>query len=167
MYETFDQLRELHYSRPNKEECTVRVSEHFLDEWSTISSPVEIAEEFEDSSSVSLIREDVSKGIIEPSETLEADIAVLIGLGKLREVKTERSFRERVELDGEERYSLTWHVVLRRVWNFKQVGSDILEQASVCFIKREREDVQFRAHEDKRVCFLQMQVSYEAQKWKT
>ncbi|GFS75548.1 hypothetical protein TNCV_3424961 [Trichonephila clavipes] len=107
-------------------------------------------------SSVSLIREDVSKGIIEPSK-LSKDISVLIGLGKY-EVKTKGSFQRKIELDGEE-YSLTWHVVPTPSLEFQAViGSDILEQASVCFYK---ESVQFRKHEDKN-CFLQMQV-YEAE----
>ncbi|GFV79579.1 hypothetical protein TNCV_2929631 [Trichonephila clavipes] len=107
-------------------------------------------------SSVSLIREDVSKGIIEPSK-LSKDISVLIGLGKY-EVKTKGSFQRKIELDGEE-YFLTWHVVPTPSLEFQAViGSDILEQASVCFYK---ESVQFRKHEDKN-CFLQMQV-YEAE----
>ncbi|GFX06077.1 hypothetical protein TNCV_446521 [Trichonephila clavipes] len=107
-------------------------------------------------SSVSLIREDVSKGIIEPSK-LSKDISVLIGLGKY-EVKTKGSFQRKIELDEEE-YSLTWHVVPTPSLEFQAViGSDILEQASVCFYK---ERVQFRKHEDKN-CFLQMQV-YEAE----
>ncbi|GFW72353.1 transposon Tf2-9 polyprotein [Trichonephila clavipes] len=64
----------------------------------------------------------------------------------------------KIELDGEE-YSLTWHVVPTPSLEFQAViGSDILEQASVCFYK---ESVQFRKHEDKN-CFLQMQV-YEAE----
>ncbi|GFU32434.1 hypothetical protein TNCV_338011 [Trichonephila clavipes] len=106
--------------------------------------------------SVSLIREDVSKGIIEPSK-LSKDISVLIGLGKY-EVKTKGSFQRKIELDGEE-YSLTWHVVPTPSLEFQAViGSDILEEASVCFYK---ESVQFRKHEDKN-CFLQMQV-YEAE----
>ncbi|GFY17982.1 retrovirus-related Pol polyprotein from transposon 17.6 [Trichonephila clavipes] len=239
------------YSRQNKEECTVRASGALLDEWSTINSPAEIAEKFEEyesvrrtlrpkfynsfakgryeasgssdtyfqrteypqggrpghyavdctkrpkcskinnstdssiqicsrisreriktrkitignkiiealvdsGSSVSLIREDVSKGIIEPSK-LSKDISVLIGLGKC-EVKTKGAFQRKIELDGEE-YSLTWHVVPTPSLEFQAViGSDILEQASVCFYK---ESVQFRKHEDKN-CFLQMQV-YEAE----
>ncbi|GFW30962.1 hypothetical protein TNCV_2940621 [Trichonephila clavipes] len=107
-------------------------------------------------SSVSLIREDVSKGIIEPSK-LSKDISVLIGLGKY-EVKTKGSFQRKIELDGEE-YSLTWHVVPTPSLEFQAViGSDILEQASVCFYK---ESVQFRKHEDKKL-FQQMQV-YEAE----
>ncbi|GFW65186.1 retrovirus-related Pol polyprotein from transposon 17.6 [Trichonephila clavipes] len=107
-------------------------------------------------SSVSLIREDVSKGIIEPSK-LSKDITVLIGLGKY-EVKTKKGHSEKIELDGEE-YSLTWHVVPTPSLEFQAViGSDIMEQASVCFYK---ESVQFRKHED-RNCFLQMQV-YEAE----
>ncbi|GFW71824.1 retrovirus-related Pol polyprotein from transposon 412 [Trichonephila clavipes] len=64
----------------------------------------------------------------------------------------------KIELDGEE-YSLKWHVVPTPSLKFQAViGSDILEQASVCFYK---ESVQFRKHEDKN-CFLQMQV-YEAE----
>ncbi|GFX94605.1 peptidase A2 domain-containing protein [Trichonephila clavipes] len=64
----------------------------------------------------------------------------------------------KIELDGEE-YSLTWHAVLTPSLEFHAViGSDILQQASVCFYK---ESVQFRKHEDKN-CFLQMQV-YEAE----
>ncbi|GFW32623.1 transposon Tf2-9 polyprotein [Trichonephila clavipes] len=107
-------------------------------------------------SSVSLIREDVSKEIIEPSK-LSKDISVLIGLGKC-EVKTKGSFQRKIELDGEE-YSLTWHAVPTPSLEFQAViGSDILEQASVCFYK---ESVQFRKHEDKN-CFLQMQV-YEVE----
>ncbi|GFS96207.1 peptidase A2 domain-containing protein [Trichonephila clavipes] len=55
----------------------------------------------------------------------------------------------KIELDGEE-YSLTWHVVPTPSLEFQAViGSDILEQASVCFYK---ESVQFRKHEDKN-CF--------------
>ncbi|GFW23389.1 retrovirus-related Pol polyprotein from transposon 17.6 [Trichonephila clavipes] len=64
----------------------------------------------------------------------------------------------KIELDGEE-YSLMWHVVPTPSLEFQAViGSDILEQASVCFYK---ENVQFQKHEDKN-CFLQMQV-YEAE----
>ncbi|GFY01008.1 transposon Tf2-9 polyprotein [Trichonephila clavipes] len=107
-------------------------------------------------SSVSLILEDVSKGIIEPSR-LSKDIAVLFRLGKY-EVRTKGSFQRKIKLDGEE-CSLTWHVVPTPSLEFQAViGSDILEQASVCFYK---ESVQFRKHGDKN-CFLQMQV-YEAE----
>ncbi|GFX99460.1 transposon Tf2-6 polyprotein [Trichonephila clavipes] len=107
-------------------------------------------------SSVSLIRENVSKGIIEPSR-LSKDIAVLFRLGKY-EVRTKGSFQRKIKLDGEE-YSLTWHVVPTPSLEFQAViGSDILEHTTVCFYK---ESVQFRKHEDKN-CFLQMQV-YEAE----
>ncbi|GFV30045.1 transposon Tf2-6 polyprotein [Trichonephila clavipes] len=73
--------------------------------------------------SVSLIREDVSKVIIEPSR-LSKDIAVLFGLEKY-EVRTKGSFQRKIELDGEE-YSLTWHVVPTPSLEFQAViGSDI------------------------------------------
>ncbi|GFX94665.1 transposon Tf2-6 polyprotein [Trichonephila clavipes] len=205
--QTFDQLRELIIADQIKKSAPYELREHFLDEWSTINSPAEIAEKFEEyesvrrtlrpkfyssfakgryeasgssdtyfqrteypqggnssiqicsrisreriktrkitignkiiealvdsGSSVSLIREDVSKGIIEPSK-LSKDISVLIGLGKC-EVKTKGSFQRKIELDGEG-YSLTWHVVPTPSLEFQAViGSDILEQASVCFYKK-------------------------------
>ncbi|GBN22530.1 Transposon Tf2-6 polyprotein, partial [Araneus ventricosus] len=106
-------------------------------------------------SSVTLIREDVSKGIIEQSN-LSRDIVVLSGLGKY-EVKTKGSFQREIELDGE-KYSVTWHVVPTPYLEFQAViGSDILEQAFVGF---DRKGVYFRKHEDK-VWFMHTQV-YEA-----
>ncbi|GBM26401.1 Transposon Tf2-6 polyprotein [Araneus ventricosus] len=106
-------------------------------------------------SSVTLIREDVSKGIIEQSK-LSRDIVVLSGLGKY-EVKTKGSFQREIELDGE-KYSVTWHVVPTPYLEFQAViGSDILEQACVGF---DRKGVYFRKHEDK-VWFMHTQV-YEA-----
>jgi len=106
-------------------------------------------------SSVTLIREDVSKGIIEQSK-LSKDILVLSGLGRY-EVKTKGSFQQKIELDGEE-YLLTWHVVPTPYLEFRAViGSDILEQASVIF---DEKGVQFRKHED-RFWFMHTQV-YEA-----
>ncbi|GBM08831.1 Transposon Tf2-9 polyprotein [Araneus ventricosus] len=106
-------------------------------------------------SSVTLIREDVSKGIIEQSK-LTRDIVVLSGLGKY-EVKTKGSFQREIELDGE-KYSVTWHVVPTPYLEFQAViGSDILEQAFVGF---DRKGVYFRKHEDK-VWFMHTQV-YEA-----
>ncbi|GBN84195.1 Transposon Tf2-8 polyprotein [Araneus ventricosus] len=106
-------------------------------------------------SSVTLIREDVSKGIIEQSK-LSRDIVVLSGLGK-NEVKTKGSFQREIELDGE-KYSVTWHVVPTPYLEFQAViGSGILEQAFVGF---DRKGVYFRKHEDK-VWFMHTQV-YEA-----
>ncbi|GBN90658.1 Transposon Ty3-I Gag-Pol polyprotein, partial [Araneus ventricosus] len=106
-------------------------------------------------SSVTLIREDVSKGIIEQSK-LSRDIVVLSGLGKY-EVKTKGSFQREIELDGE-KYSVTWHVVPTPYLEFQAViGSDILEQAFVGF---DRKGVYFRKHENK-VWFMHTQV-YEA-----
>ncbi|GBM65246.1 Transposon Ty3-I Gag-Pol polyprotein [Araneus ventricosus] len=106
-------------------------------------------------SSVTLIREDVSKGIIEQSK-LSRDIVVLSGLGKY-EVKTKGSFQREIELYGV-KYSVTWHVVPKPYLEFQAViGSDILEQAFVGF---DRKGVYFRKHEDK-VWFMHTQV-YEA-----
>ncbi|GBM81746.1 Retrovirus-related Pol polyprotein from transposon 17.6 [Araneus ventricosus] len=106
-------------------------------------------------SSVTLIREDVSKGIIEQSN-LSRDIVVLSGLGKY-EVKTKGSFQREIELDGQ-KYSVTWHVVPTPYLEFQAViGSDILQQAFVGF---DRKGVYFRKHEDK-VWFMHTQV-YEA-----
>ncbi|GFT19086.1 peptidase A2 domain-containing protein [Trichonephila clavipes] len=98
-------------------------------------------------SSVSLIREDVSKRNNRTFETLERHFSI----DRTGEVRSQNkgSFQRKIELDGEE-YSLTWHVVPTPSLEFQAViGSDILEQASVCFYK---ESVQFRKHEDKN-CF--------------
>ncbi|GFT77403.1 peptidase A2 domain-containing protein [Trichonephila clavipes] len=46
--ETFDQLRELIIADQIKKNAPYEFQEHFLDEWSTISSPAEIAEKFEE-----------------------------------------------------------------------------------------------------------------------
>ncbi|GBM76597.1 Transposon Tf2-9 polyprotein [Araneus ventricosus] len=224
---TYDQLRELIIADQMKEKAPYDLREHFLDEWSTINSPIELAKKFEDyedvrrtikpkqfnyckgsghyavdctkrrkdsknnksssspvqicsriskeriktrkitignktfealidtGSSVTLIREDVSKGIIEQSK-LSRDIVVLSGLGKY-EVKTKGSFQREIELDGE-KYSVTWHVVPTPYLEFQAViGSDILEQAFVGF---DIKGVYFRKHEDK-VWFMHTQV-YEA-----
>ncbi|GBM96973.1 Retrovirus-related Pol polyprotein from transposon 17.6, partial [Araneus ventricosus] len=224
---TYDQLRELFIADQMKKKAPYDLREHFLDEWSTINSPIELAKKFEDyedvrrtikpkqfnyckgsghyavdctkrrkdsknnkssnspvqicsriskeriktrkitignktfeslidtGSSVTLIREDVSKGIIEQSK-LSRDIVVLSGLGKY-EVKTKGSFQREIELDGE-KYSVTWHVVPTPYLEFQAViGSDILEQAFVGF---DRKGVYFRKHEDK-VWFMHTQV-YEA-----
>ncbi|GBM30394.1 Transposon Ty3-G Gag-Pol polyprotein [Araneus ventricosus] len=195
---TYDQLRELIIADQMKEKAPYDLREHFLDEWSTINSPIELAKKFEDyedvrrtikpnspvqicsriskeriktrkitignktfealidtGSSVTLIREDVSKGIIEQSK-LSRDIVVLSELGKY-EVKTKGSFQREIELDGE-KYSVTWHVVPTPYLEFQAViGSDILEQAFVGFDKK---GVYFRKHEDK-VWFMHTQV-YEA-----
>ncbi|GBM45676.1 hypothetical protein AVEN_166484-1 [Araneus ventricosus] len=87
-------------------------------------------------SSVTLICEDVSKGVIEQSK-LSGDIVVLSGLGKY-EVKTKGSFQREIELDGE-KYSVTWHVVPTPYLEFQAViGSDILEQAFVGFDRKAR-----------------------------
>ncbi|GBL99431.1 hypothetical protein AVEN_68736-1 [Araneus ventricosus] len=216
-----------------KKKAPFDLREHFLDEWSTINSPIELAKKFEDyedvrrtikpkqfksfakrssnnhkyfrgqehfhlgnngnekkyfqskrtvydkrikqltcsyckgsgnktfealidtGSSVTLIREDVSKGIIEQSK-LSIDNVVLSGLGKY-EVKTKGSFQREIELDGE-KYSVTYHVVPTPYLEFQAViGSDILEQAFVGF---DRKGVYFRKHEDK-VWFMHTQV-YEA-----
>ncbi|GBN28082.1 Transposon Tf2-9 polyprotein [Araneus ventricosus] len=222
---TYDQLRELIIAAQMKEKAPYDLREHFLDEWSTINSPIELAKKFEDyedvrrtikpkhyckgpghyavdctkrrkdsknnksssspvqicsriskeriktrkitignktfealidtGSSVTLIREDVSKGIIEQSK-LSGDIVVLSGLGKY-EVKTKGSFQREIELDGE-KYCVTWHVAPAPYLEFQAViGSDILEQAFVGFDKK---GVYFRKHEDK-VWFMHTQV-YEA-----
>ncbi|GFV28230.1 retrovirus-related Pol polyprotein from transposon 17.6 [Trichonephila clavipes] len=50
--ETFDQLRELIIADQIKKSAPYEFREHFLDEWSTINSPAEIAEKFEEYESV-------------------------------------------------------------------------------------------------------------------
>ncbi|GFX41020.1 transposon Ty3-I Gag-Pol polyprotein [Trichonephila clavipes] len=50
--ETFDQLRELIIADQIKKSAPYELREHFLNEWSTINSPAEIAEKFEEYESV-------------------------------------------------------------------------------------------------------------------
>ncbi|KAF8790426.1 hypothetical protein HNY73_005448 [Argiope bruennichi] len=93
-------------------------------------------------SSVTFLREDISKQIIKPSE-LSRETIILSGLGK-SQVKTKGSFRQDIELD-EEKYSLIWHVVPTSYLDLQAIiGSEILEQASLDFAK---EGVKFRRRE--------------------
>ncbi|KAF8768437.1 hypothetical protein HNY73_021258 [Argiope bruennichi] len=107
-------------------------------------------------SSVTLLREDICKQIIKPSE-LSRETIILSGLGK-SQVKTKGSFRQDIELDGQ-KYSLTWHVVPTSYLDFQAIiGSDILEQASLDFAK---EGVKFRRREDVEIFSMHAQL-YEA-----
>ncbi|GFX98871.1 uncharacterized protein TNCV_1504471 [Trichonephila clavipes] len=95
-------------------------------------------------STVSLIREDISSKIVDPSRLSQIN-TVLYGLGQT-EVIAKGSFEYDFVLDKDQ-YSLTWHVVPTKQLNFEAIiGTDILGQASLNFTQ---EGVMFHKHEEK------------------
>ncbi|GFX34690.1 peptidase A2 domain-containing protein [Trichonephila clavipes] len=84
-------------------------------------------------SSVSLLRENTSKRIMDPTK-LSKNKMLLTGIGEAQ-VTTIGSFEHKFKID-DENYSLTWHVVPTDKLKFEAViGSDLLEQASISFTK--------------------------------
>ncbi|GBN86244.1 hypothetical protein AVEN_59000-1 [Araneus ventricosus] len=82
-------------------------------------------------SSASLVREDISRKIIDRSK-LSQNRIVLSGIGGSK-VSTKGSFQQVFTVDGDE-YCLTWHIVPTTQLKFEAViGSDILDQASFKF----------------------------------
>ncbi|GFS53275.1 peptidase A2 domain-containing protein [Nephila pilipes] len=95
-------------------------------------------------SSVSLIREDVSTKIVDHHK-FSKKFNNLSGKGK-SQVFTKGTFKHDLVID-EDRYSLTWYVVLIKHLNFEAIiGRDILEQASLMFTE---EGVEFFKYEGK------------------
>ncbi|GBO12011.1 Homeotic protein female sterile [Araneus ventricosus] len=177
----YDKLKDLIITDQMKKEAPIEFKEHFLDEWSNIISPNELAEKLKNSrtspkykkstdhveetsnlvrtcsiayqgevqtrnitlgkelitavvdtgSSVSLVREDISRKIIDRSK-LSQNRIVLSGIGGSK-VSTKGSFQQVFTVDGDE-YCLTWHIVPTTQLKFEAViGSDILDQASFKF----------------------------------
>ncbi|GFV10330.1 RVP domain-containing protein [Trichonephila clavipes] len=84
-------------------------------------------------STVSLLRENTSRRIMDPTK-LSKNKMLLTGIGEAQ-VTTISSFEHKFKID-DENYSLTWHVVPTDKLKFEAViGSDLLEQASISFIK--------------------------------
>ncbi|GBL73962.1 hypothetical protein AVEN_230893-1 [Araneus ventricosus] len=82
-------------------------------------------------SSVSLVREDISRKIIDRSK-LSQNRVVLSGIGRSK-VSTKGSFQQDFTVDGNE-YCLTWHIVPTIQLQCEAViGSDIIDQASLKF----------------------------------
>ncbi|GBM50181.1 hypothetical protein AVEN_50074-1 [Araneus ventricosus] len=104
-------------------------------------------------STVSLLRENTSRRIIDPTK-LAKNIILLTGIGEAQ-VTTIGSFEQEFQM-GEDNYSSKWHVVPIAKLKFEAViGSDILEQASVNFTKN---GVEFVTYENQT---LLMQISAE------
>lgn len=104
-------------------------------------------------STVSLLRENTSRRIIDPTKLAKNKI-LLTGIGEAQ-VTTIGSFEQEFQMD-EENYSLVWHVVPRRKLKYEAViGLYILQLASVNFTKK---GVEFVKYENQ--AFL-MQISAE------
>ncbi|GFY03224.1 RVP domain-containing protein [Trichonephila clavipes] len=94
-------------------------------------------------STVSLLRENTSRRIMDPTK-LSKNKMLLTGIGEAQ-VTTIGSFEHKFKID-DENYSLTWHVVSTDKLKFEAViGSDLLEQASISFTK---EGVKFNKYEN-------------------
>ncbi|GBM92053.1 hypothetical protein AVEN_95629-1 [Araneus ventricosus] len=104
-------------------------------------------------STVSLLRENTSRRIIDSTKLAKNKI-LLTGIGE-EQSTTIGSFEQEFQMD-EEDYSLTWHAIPTAKVKFEAViGSDILEQASVKFMKN---GVEFVKYENQA---LLMQISAE------
>ncbi|GFV30702.1 retrovirus-related Pol polyprotein from transposon 17.6 [Trichonephila clavipes] len=94
-------------------------------------------------STVSLLRENTSRRIMDPTK-LSKNKMLLTGIGEAQ-VTTIGSFEHKFKID-DENYSITWHVVPTDKLKFEAViGSDLLEQASISFTK---EGVKFNKYEN-------------------
>ncbi|GFW23515.1 uncharacterized protein TNCV_3806121 [Trichonephila clavipes] len=90
---------------------------------------VKITALIDSGSTVSLLRENTSRRIMDPTK-LSKNKMLLTGIGEAQ-VTTIGSFEHEFEIDNEN-YSLTWHVVPADKLKFEAViGSDVLEQASI------------------------------------
>ncbi|GFX55258.1 uncharacterized protein TNCV_3968121 [Trichonephila clavipes] len=104
---------------------------------------VKITALIDSGSTVSLLRENTSRIIMDPTK-LSKNKMLLTGIGEAQ-VTTIGSFEHKFKID-DENYSLTWHVVPTDKLKFEAViGSDLLEQASISFTK---EGVKFNKYEN-------------------
>ncbi|GFV84283.1 uncharacterized protein TNCV_1591421 [Trichonephila clavipes] len=104
---------------------------------------VKITALIDSGSTVSLLRENTSRRIMDPTK-LSKNKMLLTGIGEAQ-VTTIGSFEHEFKID-DENYSLTWHVVPTDKLKFEAViGSDLLEQASISFTK---EGVKFNKYEN-------------------
>ncbi|GFT93321.1 retrovirus-related Pol polyprotein from transposon 17.6 [Trichonephila clavipes] len=101
---------------------------------------VKITALIDSGSTVSLLRENTSRRIMDPTK-LSKNKMLLTGIGEAQ-VTTIGPFEHEFEID--ENYSLTWHVVPADKLKFV-IASDLLEQASISFTK---EGVKFNKYEN-------------------
>ncbi|GFU08318.1 uncharacterized protein TNCV_932251 [Trichonephila clavipes] len=125
-----------------KETCTLNVKEGLRTK-EIFFGKVKITALIDSGSTVSLLRENTSRRIMDPTK-LSKNKMLLTGIGEAQ-VTTIGSFEHEFKTD-DENYSLTWHVVPTDKLKFEAViGSDLLEQASISFTK---EGVKFNKYEN-------------------
>ncbi|GFW64991.1 retrovirus-related Pol polyprotein from transposon 17.6 [Trichonephila clavipes] len=125
-----------------KETCTLIVKEGLRTK-EIFFGKVKITALIDSGSTVSLLRENTSRRIMDPTK-LSKNKMLLTGIGEAQ-VTNIGSFEHEFKID-DENYSLTWHVVPADKLKFEAViGSDLLEQASISFTK---EGVQFNKYEN-------------------
>ncbi|GFT66476.1 uncharacterized protein TNCV_2966711 [Trichonephila clavipes] len=130
------------FKEPPKETCTLIVKEGLRTK-EIFFGKVKITVLIDSGSTVSLIRENTSRRIMDPTK-LSKNKMLLTGIGEAQ-VTTIDSFEHKFKID-DENYSLTWHVVPTDKLKFEAViGSDLLEQASISFTK---EGVKFNKYEN-------------------
>ncbi|GFX57976.1 retrovirus-related Pol polyprotein from transposon 297 [Trichonephila clavipes] len=130
------------FKEPPKETCTLIVKEGLRTK-EIFFGKVKITALIDSGSTVSLLRENTSRRIMDPTK-LSKNKILLTGIGEAQ-VTTIGSFEHKFKID-DENYSLTWHVVPTDKLKFEAViGSDLLEQASISFTK---EGVKFNKYEN-------------------
>ncbi|GFW89642.1 retrovirus-related Pol polyprotein from transposon 412 [Trichonephila clavipes] len=137
-----DSSAERKFKEPPKETCTLIVKEGLRTK-EIFFGKVKITALIDSGSTVSLLRENTSRRIMDPTK-LSKNKMLLTGIGEAQ-VTTIGSFEHEFKID-DENYSLTWHVVPTDKLKFEAViGSDLLEQASISFTK---EGVKFNKYEN-------------------
>ncbi|GFV44000.1 uncharacterized protein TNCV_3571211 [Trichonephila clavipes] len=130
------------FKEPPKETCTLIVKEGLRTK-EIFFGKVKITALIDSGSTVSLLRENTSRRIMDPTK-FSKNKMLLTGIGEAQ-VTTIGSFEHKFKID-DENYSLTWHVVPTDKLKFEAViGSDLLEQASISFTK---EGVKFNKYEN-------------------
>ncbi|GFS73675.1 RVP domain-containing protein [Trichonephila clavipes] len=125
-----------------KETCTLIVKEGLCTK-EIFFGKVKITALIDSGNTVSLLRENTSRRIMDPTK-LSKNKMLLTGIGEAQ-VTTIGSFEHEFEIDSEN-YSLTWHVLPADKLKFDAViGSDLLEQTSICFTKK---GVKFNKYEN-------------------
>ncbi|GFX90889.1 retrovirus-related Pol polyprotein from transposon 412 [Trichonephila clavipes] len=130
------------FKEPPKEICTLIVKERLRTK-EIFFGKVKIPVLIDSGSTVSLLRENMSRRIMDPTK-LSKNKLLLTGIGEAQGT-TIGSFEHQFKIDDES-YSLTRHVVPADKLKFEAViGSDLLEQASISFTK---EGVKFNKYEN-------------------
>ncbi|GFU14428.1 uncharacterized protein TNCV_328911 [Trichonephila clavipes] len=120
------------FKEPPKETCTLIVKEG-LHTKEIFFGKVKITALIDSGSTVSLLRENTSRRIMDPTK-LSKNKMLLTGIGEAQ-MTTISFFEHEFKID-DENYSLTWHVVPADKLKFEAViRSDLLEQAPISFTK--------------------------------